>query len=71
MPEKPRDVRGYLKELRGARKEKPAQVKEALEIYIGLWESALKRGVVADEDAITEALRKIDAAGGLVKAAGE
>ena len=69
MPEKSRVVSGYLKELRQTKKEKPDQVREALEIYIQLWESVIGKGIVLAEDTIDEALKKIDANGGLYHAA--
>ncbi len=69
MPEKSRLVSGYLKELRQTRKEKPDQIKEALEIYIQLWESVIRKGIIVPDDDIGEALKKIDASGGLYQAA--
>ncbi len=69
MPEKSRLVSGYLKELRLTRKEKPTQIREALEIYIQLWESVVRKGLVSPDDEIGEALKKIDASGGLYQAA--
>ncbi|MGD0637911.1 MAG: hypothetical protein ABSA72_07715 [Nitrososphaerales archaeon] len=71
MPEKSRLVSGYLRELRQTRKEKPDQVREALEIYIHLWEGAIRRGVISPDDDIGEALKKIDEGGGLYQAAQE
>ena len=62
-------VGGYLKALREAKKEKPDQVREALEIYIGLWERVIEKGLVRPEDPIDEALKKLDAGGGLYRAA--
>lgn len=59
----------YLKELRETKKEKPAQVKDALEIYIDLWESAIENKTIVRDDAIDEALVKLDAKGGLYQAA--
>jgi len=69
LPEKSRLVSGYLKELRHTRKEKPTQIREALEIYIQLWESVVSKGLVSPDDEIGEALKKIDASGGLYQAA--
>ena len=69
MPEKLRLVSGYLKELRMTRREKPDQIKEALGIYIELWESVIRKGLVGPDDDIGEALKKIDASGGLYQAA--
>lgn len=61
----------YLKELRASKAEKPRQVKDALELYIDLWEKTIEKGVVAVEDDIEEALAKIDGAGGLYTVAEE
>ena len=69
MPQKSRLVSGYLKELRQTRKEKPDQVREALEIYVQLWESVIRKGIISPDDDIGEALKKIDAIGGLYQAA--
>jgi hypothetical protein len=69
LPEKSRVVSGYLKELRQTKKEKPDQIREALEIYIQLWESVIQKGLIRPEDTIDEALKKIDANGGLYHAA--
>jgi hypothetical protein len=63
-------VERYLKELRENRKEKPAQVKEALDIYIDLWENAIKNKTVDPDEGIESALTKLEAKGGLYKAAG-
>ncbi|MDG6953620.1 MAG: hypothetical protein JRN16_00250 [Nitrososphaerota archaeon] len=46
-------------------------MKAGLELYVDLWEKAIKRGVVGEADAIDEALAKIERAGGLQKAAGD
>jgi hypothetical protein len=69
LPEKSRVVSGYLEELRQTKKEKPDQIREALEIYIRLWESVIEKGLIRPEDTIDEALKKIDANGGLYHAA--
>ena len=63
-----RNLEEYLKELERSKKEKPEQVKDALEIYIGLWRKAISKGVVAPDDEIEKALAKIDESGGLYKA---
>jgi len=71
MPGKPGlTVRGYLKELKENRKGKPAQIKDALEIYIDLWDAAIDKGVVSPDDDLPSALSKLDKAGGLYEAAG-
>lgn len=64
-----KSVESYLKELRDSKKEKPQQVKDGIEIYIELWEKAIKRGIVSPDDDVESALQKIDASGGLYKAA--
>jgi hypothetical protein len=64
----PKVLRDYLKQLKASRKEKPAQVKESLGIYVGLWEQAIKKGIVAEDDDIDEALTKVGARGGLYQA---
>lgn len=70
MPRSIKTVGEYLRELRQNKKEKPAEVKEALEVYIDLWESAIKNKTVSPDENIEDALAKLDAKGGLVKAAG-
>lgn len=61
-------VRDYVEELRKTRKGKPMQVREALDVYLGLWDRAVTKGVVSQEDPVEEALAKIDKAGGLYEA---
>ena len=51
MPQKSRLVSGYLKELRKTRKEKPDQVREALEMYVQLWESVIRKGIITTTSA--------------------
>lgn len=63
------NVEEYLKGLREAKKEKPEQIREALQIYIELWEKVIERGVIKMSDDIETALMKIDEKGGLYKAA--
>lgn len=63
-------VKEYLDELRETRKGKPPQIREALDIYIELWDEVIKRGVVSEEDEVSEALSKLDKGGGLYEAAG-
>jgi uncharacterized membrane protein len=62
-------VREYLDQLKAAKKGKPQQIKEALDIYIELWEKAIRNGTVSEGDVIDVALSKIDGAGGLYQAA--
>lgn len=59
----------YLEELKGTRKGKPPEVKEALEVYIDLWEDVIKNGTVSREDEMGKALGKIEAKGDLYRAA--
>ncbi len=68
---KPKDVRAYIKELEMTKEGRSEQVREGLEIYIGLWEKAIERGAVAESDPIDAALAKIEERGGLYSAAGE
>ncbi len=62
-------VKEYVAQLKETKKGKPPQIKDALETYIGLWDSAVKNGTVAEDDEIDAALSKIDKAGGLYEAA--
>ncbi len=62
-------VREYIDQLKQTKKGKPAQIKDALDIYIELWESSIKNGTVSGEDSIEDALAKLDEAGGLYSAA--
>ena len=71
MTARMKDVRTYIEELERTKEDRPEQVKEGLEIYIGLWEKAIERGVVEETDGVDAALAKIDEEGGLYAAAGE
>ena len=62
-------VREYLAQLKATKKGKPPQIRDALDIYIGLWNEVVKNGTVAEADEIDVALSKIDKAGGLYQAA--
>ena len=66
---KPLTLGEYIDQLEGKKQEKPDQVREGIEIYVGLWKSAVDRGVVARSDDLEEALEKIDRVGGLRAAA--
>lgn len=66
-----KDVRSYLDELEKTKEGKSDQVREGLDIYIGLWTRAIERGVVAESDRVEGALEKIEREGGLYKAAGD
>jgi hypothetical protein len=63
-------VRDYIAQLKETKQGKPAQIKEALEIYIDLWESVVKNGTVSEDEEIDAALSKLEKAGGLYQAAG-
>ena len=63
-------VSEYLKQLRETKKGKPPQIREALDIYIELWERVVERKVVSDDDEVEDALSKMDKAGGLYQASG-
>jgi hypothetical protein len=67
---KPKTVKEYLKALKETKKGKPAQIKDALDIYIELWERIMEKGIIAEGDPVEVALSKIDGAGGLYDAAG-
>ena len=70
MPGKPNLlVSEYLDQLKKTKKGKPQQIREALDIYIELWEKVIEKGTVAEGDDIDVALSKIDEAGGLYQAA--
>ena len=66
-----KDVRTYLEELEKTKEGRAEQVKQGLEIYIGLWRRAVERGVIAETDGVDDALAKIESEGGLYTAAGE
>jgi len=66
-----KDLRSYLRDLDDTKGGRSEQVKEGLEIYIELWEKAIRRGVVMESDRVDEALSKIEEKGGLYAAAGE
>lgn len=68
MPARVRRLSEYLKELEKTKKDKPEQVKEALEIYLDLWKRAIEKGVVEPADEIEKALSKVEESGGLYKA---
>ena len=71
MPGKPKMVvREYLAKLKVTKKGKPAQIRDALDIYIELWDRVIKNGTVSEEDEVALALSKLDKVGGLVEAAG-
>ena len=69
MPHRIKTVGEYLKELKENRKEKPPEVRQALEVYIDLWESVLRNQTVEKDEEIDQALAKLEAKGGLYQAA--
>jgi hypothetical protein len=71
MTGKLQDVKGYLAELEKNKEGRPEQIKDAIDIYIDLWNKAVENGVVTQSDEITDALAKIDKKGGLYAAAGD
>jgi hypothetical protein len=66
-----KSVKEYLAELQKGSPERPDQVKDAIEIYVDLWKSAVKKRIIEEGDEVSDALRKIDAAGGLYAVAHE
>jgi hypothetical protein len=71
MPVKPEMiVRDYVGQLKETKKGKPPQIREALDVYIELWDRVVKNGTVGEGDEVGVALTKIDRAGGLYHAAG-
>ena len=71
MSAKVKNVEEYLKGLGDSKRDKPAQIREALQIYIDLWKKTIEKGVVQPSDDIETALTKIDNQGGLYLAADE
>ena len=63
-------VREYLEQLKDTKKGKPQQIREALDIYVELWDKVIKNGTISEDDEVAEALAKLDKAGGLYEAAG-
>ena len=70
-PEQPKTLEEYLREVEDRTREKPEQVRDGMEIYVGLWRRAIDLGVVQASDQVAEALRKVDQLGGLYSAVGE
>jgi hypothetical protein len=70
LPGKPKMVvREYLEQLKETRKGKPQQVREALDVYLELWDKVIEKGTVSQDDDVAVALQKLDTAGGLYEAA--
>ena len=65
----PMRVSDYLTELEKNKDEKPEQVRDGIEIYLGLWKRALEKGIVLSTDEISDAIEKVEKMGGLHKAA--
>lgn len=63
-------VREYLDQLKETRKGKPPQIRDALDIYVEMWDKVIKNGTVSEDDEVALALSKIDKAGGLYEAGG-
>jgi len=70
-PEGGLTVGEYLREIEEKRAGKPEQVKDGIEIYVGLWKKALEKGVVESQDRLGDALEKLERVGGLYAAAEE
>jgi hypothetical protein len=65
---KARNVGDYLNDLEGSMGGRTEQVKDGLQIYIGLWKRAIEKGVVSERDDVETALVKLESKGGLYKA---
>jgi hypothetical protein len=71
MPGKPNMVvREYIEQLKETRKGKPPQIRDALDVYMEMWDKVIKNGTVSEDDEVALALAKIDKAGGLYEASG-
>ncbi len=66
-----RSLKEYLGDLDRSKDERDDQVREGLEIYIGLWNRAIEKGVVSEEDTVEAALDKVERLGGLYKVSGD
>jgi hypothetical protein len=66
---KARNVAEYLEELEKTKGGRDPQVREGLEIYLGLWKKAMEKGVIDGTDGVDEALAKIEKKGGLYQVA--
>lgn len=62
-------VETYLKVMKERRDEKPEEIRDAINVYLDLWEKAIQNGVIGRGDEIGAALAKLDKKGGLYKAA--
>jgi hypothetical protein len=68
---KVRTLEDYLAALEDKKSEKPEQVKEGIEVYVSLWRKAIENGVVKPSEELGTALGKVEARGGLYRAAEE
>jgi hypothetical protein len=58
-------VETYLQKLERSKEGKPEQIRDAIDIYLGLWRNAIEKGVISAKDDVESALEKIESAGGL------
>ncbi len=58
----------YLEELERTKEGRPEQVRDGIEIYVGLWRRAIEKGLVSSSETVGEALAKVEDLGGLYKA---
>ncbi len=65
MPKSGMVVREYLEQLKETKRGKPPQIRDALDIYVEMWEKVIKKGAVSEEDEVGAALSKLDEVGGL------
>ena len=65
---RPKLVNDYLEELEKTMATRDPLVKEGLELYLGLWNKAVEKGIVSRTDEVDRALSKLEEKGGLVKA---
>lgn len=68
---KVRTLEDYLAVLEDKKSGKPEQVKEGIETYVSLWRKAIENGVVRPSEELGTALAKVEARGGLYRAAEE
>lgn len=71
VTQKSKRLSEYLEDLNANKDSKPDQVREGVEIYVGLWHKAVEKGVVLLSDEIGVALAKVEGRGGLYRAAEE
>jgi len=66
-----KNLQSYLDDLREGKEGRPEQVQQGLEIYVGLWDKVVQKGIVSPSDDLETALAKVEALGGLYQAAEE